>query len=150
MSTAESFSSIDGGGLHSCASAASGTAVCWGDNSVGQLGKGDDVGSPTPTPVQSGIQFVALELGDQHSCALGQDSQAYCWGDNGFGQLGTGALGSPSLTPVRVLAPVASSTAVYASMSRGQRPTPGYEARRRKWCASLQPRVRDRLGACHR
>jgi len=45
------FIAIGAGGAHTCALAAEGSVYCWGDNTFGQLGNGDDAPSMRPVPV---------------------------------------------------------------------------------------------------
>ncbi|MFT3736540.1 MAG: hypothetical protein QM776_16240 [Rhodocyclaceae bacterium] len=97
---------------HVCALKADSTVICWGNNSLGQLGAGyttpngsDTVpalGSPanSATPLLVKIQptktttatlsgVVAISVGNSHSCALLADGTIRCWGDNNNGALGT-------------------------------------------------------------
>jgi alpha-tubulin suppressor-like RCC1 family protein len=96
------------GPSHACARISNGTAVCWGDNTNGQLGDGSSGGTST-TPVQvkntagSGALggVVSLAAGFYHTCALLTNHTVDCWGDNGYYQLGTGG-NAPSGLPVAV------------------------------------------------
>jgi alpha-tubulin suppressor-like RCC1 family protein len=45
------FSMVTGGGTHTCAVALGGRAFCWGQNNVGQLGKGTEGNSSRPVAV---------------------------------------------------------------------------------------------------
>jgi alpha-tubulin suppressor-like RCC1 family protein len=84
-------SRIASGGLHTCA--ISGTGVmCWGENSLGQLGVGEVDAHPLPVMVAGleGSVVVGVAAGGGHSCALLEDGTARCWGQNTSGQLGTG------------------------------------------------------------
>jgi alpha-tubulin suppressor-like RCC1 family protein len=45
------FVAVGAGGAHSCGLTADGTAYCWGDNSLGQLGNGAEAASAVPVPV---------------------------------------------------------------------------------------------------
>ena len=90
-----------GGAQHQCALAIGGTAHCWGDNSSGQLGVGDFLPRPEPTPVAGSLRFVGISTGRNYSCALSTVSEAFCWGDGSTGQLGTGNLEN-SPVPVAV------------------------------------------------
>ena len=86
------------GAATTCGRLVSGHAVCWGDNTLGQLGRGDrtDVGS---RPGEVSEELAALDLGGpvralavsgtRHVCAL-QGQDMICWGGNAFGQLGLG------------------------------------------------------------
>ena len=80
---------IFAGGQHSCALRSTGTALCWGLNTSGQLGLGDNfspVYSPSLLALSGSIQ--AMSLGREHSCAERTDNTTFCWGKNTKGQLG--------------------------------------------------------------
>ena len=89
-------------------SGSSATAICWGDNSVGQLGNndsGDGKKSTTPVEVTTDSYPTAIAAGGQHACAIvGANETAYCWGNNRYGQLGNRVSGQNALsaTPVAV------------------------------------------------
>lgn len=104
------------GFLHACALDAAGTAHCWGDNDLEQLGRemvegrcdwaGDVVVdrpcSRSPLALDGDLPaFAAIAAGGFHSCGLTTDGQAFCWGANTFGQLGIGATGTDA-PPARV------------------------------------------------
>jgi alpha-tubulin suppressor-like RCC1 family protein len=84
-----------------CAVLSDGTAVCWGDNTDGQLGNGTLTSSATPTPVQRLTGATDISVGDYATCAVANGG-VQCWGDNTQGQLGN-ATYQPSLFPVTVL-----------------------------------------------
>lgn len=79
---------------HACALLASGEVWCWGDNTLGQLGRGVGSGvlpaSATPAPVDIGGPAVAVLAAVRSSCALRQDGAVVCWGASTFGKLGNG------------------------------------------------------------
>jgi alpha-tubulin suppressor-like RCC1 family protein len=98
------------GAQHSCLLTASGTVECWGDNSAGQLGRGEDVAlanAASSAPVLGLDAVEQLVAGRNHSCAL-QAGTVYCWGSNFGGQLGgvtttaTGAARNSDPTPTAV------------------------------------------------
>jgi hypothetical protein len=82
------------GEAHVCALYNDGKAiVCWGDNSVGQLGTPlGTLGSISPiTPTNapgfsSDTVKTQIDAGAHHTCIV-QDGQAACWGDNSHGQI---------------------------------------------------------------
>ncbi len=92
---------VETGGLHSCAILDDQSTRCWGYNSSGQLGvgdfdnRGDDSGEMgaalAPVDLGSGRTAVALGLGHDHTCAVLDDDGVACWGENTSGQLGQGS-----------------------------------------------------------
>lgn len=77
--------------FHSCALTRAGGVLCWGDNSVAQLGNGSTAPSPAPVPVRglsSGVSSIST--GFNHTCAVTSVGSVFCWGDNSYGQLGNG------------------------------------------------------------
>ncbi len=102
-----SFSSIDAGVAHTCATTTGGAVYCWGANGFGQLGDGTT--TPRPSPVQvvttgstvSGMvavptvgTFTSVQAYGNHTCAGTSAGSTYCWGSNRYGQLGIGESGS--------------------------------------------------------
>lgn len=77
-----------------CALLETGNIQCWGSNSQGELGLGENqkktVRKITPTSVTIGSDLKAKRLvaGKNHFCAISQNDSVYCWGNNDFGQLG--------------------------------------------------------------
>ncbi|MCX7556568.1 hypothetical protein OS187_06990 [Xanthomonadaceae bacterium JHOS43] len=83
--------SVSAGGFHNCV-VIDGTARCWGNNALGQLGDGTMVNAYVPVDViglGGGVQAVVS--GNTHSCALTSAGGVQCWGDNYHGQLGDGS-----------------------------------------------------------
>ena len=94
---------IAAGRAHTCAIAAAGEFLCWGDDSEGQLGGGanNDAGQ-TPDALDAGIMPVLEEAkqvaaGGAHSCAIKADGTLLCWGRNADGEVD----GTPSSEPAR-------------------------------------------------
>lgn len=110
------ISKISAGTNFTC-SIVNGDVYCWGDNTYGQLGQGNNTNTAAylkPVKVAGGLsgkRATAISTGNRHVCAVA-DSSIYCWGDNTYGQLGygnTAALYAPSMTPVNVGSGVAAS-----------------------------------------
>ncbi len=92
---------ISAGTKYTCA-IANGEILCWGQNTIGQLGNGSTTSSTTPqqvTGVTGGAQ--ALSAGPDHGCAI-VNGGIQCWGNNSSGQLGNNSTTSPSLSPTPV------------------------------------------------
>ncbi len=95
---------IAGGRAHTCALTDAGAALCWGNNSDGQLGdNGVNADQPTPVAV-SGLSsgIAAIAAGGTHSCAVTSAGAALCWGDDYDGQLGDSSDTTDQSAPVAV------------------------------------------------
>jgi alpha-tubulin suppressor-like RCC1 family protein len=95
-----------GAAIHACALLDTGAVKCWGSNSYGQLGLGQDatddsarsrgdepgeMGDDLPIVDLGTSEPVAgLAVGSAHSCALLSTGRVKCWGFNSSGQLGLG------------------------------------------------------------
>ncbi|MBV8758184.1 MAG: hypothetical protein JO257_12935 [Deltaproteobacteria bacterium] len=75
-------------------------AVCWGTNTAGQLGTGDNNARSIPSAVKQGGAFVAIEAGDDHACALDASNAAWCWGHNDDGAIALPIATNSSNSPV--------------------------------------------------
>ncbi|WP_161965025.1 cell wall-binding repeat-containing protein [Ornithinimicrobium cerasi] len=111
------------GGYHTCATADSGTAWCWGQNYRGELGDGTTTNRPLPARVPGVTEVQVVAVGASHSCALLADGAVSCWGDNHRGQLGYGTPSYPAyaMTP----APVQGLPTGLGSLDAGARHTCG-------------------------
>lgn len=98
------------GSLHTCAVLVDGGVVCWGQNSSGVLGSGDEtVGDESigddeepvdvPVPAVDGDIRVnlgknrtakAIAAGTAHTCVIDDQDDVMCWGLSDKGQLGYG------------------------------------------------------------
>jgi alpha-tubulin suppressor-like RCC1 family protein len=87
----DSVVQIAAGGGYTCARRTTGAVLCWGANSVGQLGDGTRERRLTPTPVNLIGNAVEISVGvNATSCARLSSGAVSCWGSNDFGQLGNG------------------------------------------------------------
>ncbi len=73
---------------HTCVVDSRSGLWCWGENTNGQLGQGDELQRDTPTRVALDVDASALSAAGSHTCALSSASEAHCFGRNSDGQLG--------------------------------------------------------------
>lgn len=91
------------GRRHTCARRDDGTVLCWGNNSVGQLGGSPNAVEllPVLVPGLQGVTFLAA--GGDTTCALTKAQEMYCWGAGEKGQTFVSpAPGTFLLTPTKV------------------------------------------------
>jgi alpha-tubulin suppressor-like RCC1 family protein len=93
-------SQVVAGNDHACARLASGSVVCWGSNSSGQLGNGTTTDSNLPVPVTGIANATDIAAGEKFTCARLATGSVACWGENANGQLGDGNSPTDSLVPV--------------------------------------------------
>ncbi len=100
----QGFAAVEAGASHTCAVLVQGQVLCWGSNTVGQVGVSPVGGTEsTPLAVNGMDGVVQLAAGAGHTCALRYDGTVWCWGDDAVGQLGDGAPSGISTAPVQVL-----------------------------------------------
>lgn len=105
--------SLDSGEFHNCivdtttSTSSTDPALCWGDNTVGQLGNGSVGGFEFRLQEIPGLVAPrSLSLGANHSCLVQDNvgfdtSEVLCWGDGSRGQNGSNStLSKPSLVRV--------------------------------------------------
>jgi len=98
------FTTVSGGGGHTCGIGIDENMYCWGYNTSGELGNGTTTGSSVPVKVNTSIKFTQITLGTYHTCGLDVNGKAYCWGNNSNGQLGNNSTTNSSV-PVAVSTP---------------------------------------------
>jgi alpha-tubulin suppressor-like RCC1 family protein len=90
---------------HTCVLLNDGQIYCWGNNLLGELGRGQQ-GEATDRPqrIQGISGFAEIGAGRRRTCARHNSGTIYCWGDAGnqFGYLGNGQHTGHSATPVQV------------------------------------------------
>ena len=84
------FMQIAPAGSHVCAITPAGKAYCWGTNSLGQLGTGNDTPSSTPVEVSGNLTFRQISTYTVNTCGVTNSGDGYCWGDGTAGALGNG------------------------------------------------------------
>ena len=78
---------------HTCATLSNGSLMCWGENTYGQLGNGQQTQTQTtPVWVDLGVGRTATRIAAAYgkTCAIADNSSLYCWGSNTHGALGYG------------------------------------------------------------
>lgn len=86
---------IQAGLAHTCVLLVDGSLRCWGNNSNGELGRGDvenigdEPGEMPPGAVDVGGEVSDLSVGVEHVCVI-VDGAVRCWGRNQPGTLGYG------------------------------------------------------------
>lgn len=93
--------STDGGWKYNCGRTAMGSVKCWGDNTLGQLGNGEEVLVPRPYLVPGISAAATLAVGQVSSAVVLSDGTIKGWGN-------LGAFNLTSTTPASV-APTATS-----------------------------------------
>lgn len=99
-------SALMSGSMNSCALRGD-TMLCWGDNTMGQIGDATTTDREFAVPVRNADLAVltkvrSMLLGTQVACAI-VDKNVMCWGANGSGQLGNNNRHIHSSSPVTVL-----------------------------------------------
>lgn len=88
---------------HACALLDDGTAWCWGENAVNQLGNGSQAASRVPVKVLGNVRFKDISVGSTHACGLDSEGSVWCWGDNALQQIDDAAPRAPQ--PRRIVLP---------------------------------------------
>ncbi|MCC6999813.1 MAG: hypothetical protein IT370_34745 [Deltaproteobacteria bacterium] len=100
--------SLAAGGQHTCAVSDAGKVLCWGDNTVSQLGQpaiAGDNRSRTPLEVPAIGDALEVSAGDDFTCVL-RRAGVSCWGRNDSSQLGAASPGESALPiPVQLTCP---------------------------------------------
>jgi alpha-tubulin suppressor-like RCC1 family protein len=81
-----------------CAVTSTGSAECWGENGVGELGDGTTSNRPTPVNVVGLAGPIAVAACSTYGCALDEMGRYQCWGTSDSGQLGDGVHAKVALT----------------------------------------------------
>lgn len=127
------------GGTSACALTQHGNIMCWGNNSTGNLGRGDTTAIGTSSTAPNRMQdIMAVDLGTGrtakfiasgigHVCAVLDNDTLKCWGEGTYGKLGSGNVANIGDGPSEMgdnLAAVSQGTGVTALIpSAGQNHT---------------------------
>lgn len=85
-------------GGENCCAVVDTSLLCWGDNSIDQLGLNSQVDHQGATQVPSLVDLAGVAVGGAHACARKAGGATSCWGYNRYGQAGI-PLGTNSRTP---------------------------------------------------
>lgn len=108
LGTGRTAVSVHAGYLNTCALLDDGSLKCWGDNTHGELGRGNNLWAGTvansmgdnlpPINLGTGRTAKSVGVGSMHVCALLDNNTVKCWGYNAYGKLGYGDTTTRGLT----------------------------------------------------
>ncbi|MBI3072130.1 MAG: hypothetical protein HYY84_08415 [Deltaproteobacteria bacterium] len=79
-----------------CALRTGGELLCWGENSVGQVGNGTTADTPDASvPIGTTTGITAIAMGQYHTCAAYGDGGVTCWGYDEYGPVNARFSGYP-------------------------------------------------------
>lgn len=130
------FNTLEAGGdIHdgrTCGIDIAGDAWCWGDDTYGALGDGNDGQADefSPVRVSGGHSFSLITTGLTVTCALDIESAGWCWGDDHVGQVGDGSADQGNkYSPVSV-----AGSHGYIALSAGGGHSCGIDIAGDTWC----------------
>ena len=103
------YVAVTAGSTFTCALTEAGAALCYGQNSFGQLGDATIASQTSPVFVDTTASFTMLEAGSSHVCGITTEGALACWGRNNSGQIGN-ATNVDQLVPFEVPTGLAGST----------------------------------------
>ena len=117
------FTSVSVDSTSGCGISKDKQVYCWGDDSFGQIGNGQNGGGAQASlATVAQVQFDSITVGGMHACALSTTRQAYCWGRDVEGQLGDRRRVN-STTPIPV-----TGNLTFSSITAGRKHTCGIAA----------------------
>ncbi len=136
----KTFVQISAGVDHACGVTSDAVGYCWGSDSKGKLGDGDEIENrQSPVLVDtsqiSGVKkFLMVSAGNAHTCGLTIQGIVYCWGDGWFGQLGHGDEVLSSSVPIAVDTGSMEGEKSFVQISLGYQHTCGLTADGSAYC----------------
>jgi alpha-tubulin suppressor-like RCC1 family protein len=135
------FLKLSAGGAMSCAIASDNKAYCWGANTAGYLGNGNEIDQTAPVAVVQGqmppgATIQQISSYDHHTCVVASDSKAYCWGSGSYGRLGYGSSSSIE-SPVAVVQGEMPVGLTFVEVSAGQDHTCAIGSNGKAYCWGL-------------
>jgi alpha-tubulin suppressor-like RCC1 family protein len=114
---ADGWASVAAESMRTCALRTGGTLWCWGDNSEGELGLGNQTSQDLPQQVTSpaAAGWAGVSGGFGSICATRTGGTLWCWGDNGYGELGIASHVTHLDLPRQVVSPAAAGWASVAA-----------------------------------
>jgi alpha-tubulin suppressor-like RCC1 family protein len=129
------YSSIAGGGSHTCAITLDARGYCWGNDFQGQVGDGHPLAyRTTPVAIAGTHAFASISAGSSHSCAIDTGGVTWCFGSNDSGELGDGSFAERD-SPAQI-----SSAVEFAHLFAGDRVTCGLSGTGVAYCWGLNAR----------
>ena len=125
------FTHLSAGGVFTCGIDTTGKAWCWGHDSYGELGDGDDNEQPeyAPVAVDTTLTFTDLTAGTNHICGIDSTDKAWCWGYDGSEALGNGTGTDDKYSPVAV-----TGALEFTHLTAGGHHTCGIDTTGKAWC----------------
>lgn len=115
---------------HTCGIRSNGRLYCWGENSDGQLGRGNTTDANAPVEVSgAATDWAQVSGGSWHTCALKTTGRLYCWG---YG--GNGALGRGNYTTINTPGEVSGAATDWAQISTGAQHSCAVKTTGRLYC----------------
>lgn len=128
VGTESSWAAVTAAGWHSCATRTDGSAWCWGDNALGDLGIGTTTRQASPRRVGTADDWRVLSASWGGTCGIRGSGALYCWGKNRHGEVGDGTTTDRS-SPVRV-----GSATGWLAVSAGDGSTCALDGSGSPWC----------------
>jgi alpha-tubulin suppressor-like RCC1 family protein len=132
VGTEADWAMLSAGMRNTCGVKTNGTAWCWGNNSSGQLGSGDNgAGAISPRQVGTGRDWKSLTSGQGVTCGLKTTGALWCWGSNAIGEVGDGTTQN-RWVPTRI-----GDDSDWVSVSSGMQQSCALKSNGTAWCWGL-------------